>query len=244
MNPPDDAAAIVDALRLTIADFDRRPTVQVRGKGGRSYAFFPTSVTDNIPPLSPALSDAICLLARLHIASHATATLGVGEEDRGAMIIADILHQYRLPRTLARWTPSGGLGEIAVGLANEYIEEGTANIYLNGVRPHDRVLLVDDLISTGGTLLALIDAVRRAGAQIDEVFTIGEKTENGGRRLIHDATGVRVKTLIASDLETVDGGLRSRVTHVNLGRIATTTFAAVAAHFPPGFCRMGFGDFA
>lgn len=237
-----DAASIVAALKLVIADFDRRPTMEVTGKGGKRFAFFPTALTDNIPPLTHALSQAVCLLARLHIEHHADATLGVGEEDRGAMIVADILGQYRLPRTLARWSPSGVPGEIAVGLANEYIEEGSTQVYLNGVRPGDRVLIVDDLISTGGTLCALVDAVRLAGGEILEVFTVGEKTENQGRAYLQQHCGLAVKTLIASTMARVDGALVSSVTHVNLGHIDAATLKAVAQHFPEGFCRAGSGQ--
>ncbi|QIL83611.1 hypothetical protein G7047_00345 [Diaphorobacter sp. HDW4A] len=158
------------------------------------------------------------------------------------MIIADILRQYRLPRTLARWTPSGGPGEIIVPLTNEYLAEGSTHIYLNGVRHGDRVLLVDDLISTGGTMLALVHAIREAGADVVDVFTIGEKTENGGRAAIAAACGVQVKTLLASDMREQAGELRSRVLHVNLGRIAPDVLTEVAAHFMPGFCRAGSGD--
>ena len=141
---------IISALKLIKADFDGRPTHPVVGKGGRVFEFFPTSITDNIPPLHPDLSRAICLLSELHLDHVHTATLGVGEEDRGAMIISDILLHYNLPRTLARWTPTGAPGEIQVPLANEYIQEGNTRVFLNGVRPHDRVVIVDDLISTGG----------------------------------------------------------------------------------------------
>ena len=239
---PNAAADIVAALKLVIADFDRRPTMEVTGKGGKRFAFFPTALTDNIPPLTHELAQAVCLLARLHIEHHAQATLGVGEEDRGAMIVADILAQYRLPRTLARWSPSGVPGEIAVGLANEYIEEGSTQVYLNGVRRGDKVLIVDDLISTGGTLCALIEAVRLAGGEILEVFTVGEKTENDGRRYLRERSGLAVKTLIASTMEQIGEVVHSRVTHVNLGRIDAGLLAQVAQHFPPGFCRAGFGD--
>jgi adenine phosphoribosyltransferase len=62
--PPD---AIIAALRLVQADFDGRPTHQVLGQGGRVFEFFPTALTDNIPPLHPDLSRAICLLSRLHL---------------------------------------------------------------------------------------------------------------------------------------------------------------------------------
>lgn len=240
-NMPGAAADIVAALKLVIADFDLRPTMIVTGKGGKSFAFFPTALTDNIPPLTHELAQAVCLLARLHIEHHEQATLGVGEEDRGAMIVADILGQYRLPRTLARWSPSGVPGEVAVGLANEYIEEGSTQVYLNGVRPGDRVLIVDDLISTGGTLCALIEAVRLAGGEILEIFTVGEKTENDGRRYLRERSGLSVKTLIASTMEQIGEVLYSRVTHVNLGRIDAALLVEVAQHFPAGFCRAGSG---
>jgi hypothetical protein len=47
------AKEIVAALRVVIADFHNRPTYPVRGKSGKTFAFFPTSITDNIPPLQP-----------------------------------------------------------------------------------------------------------------------------------------------------------------------------------------------
>ncbi len=53
---------VLDALTLVIADFADRFTHPVIGKGGKTFAFYPTSITDNIPPLRPELSLAICLL--------------------------------------------------------------------------------------------------------------------------------------------------------------------------------------
>jgi len=240
---PSDSEAIVEAIRLVVADFDDRPTNTVSGRGGRTFSFFPTAVTDNIPPLSHALSEAICLLSRLHIEQAASATLGVGEEDRGAMITADILRQYRLPRTLARWSPSGAPGEVAVDIANEYLADGTTQLYLNGVRPGDKILLIDDLISTGGTLVALARAISLAGGEVIEIFTIGEKTENNGRAFVSGEVGLSIKTLIATELIDRGGGPRSRVRHVNLGCIDQSCFEMVARHFPPGFCRLGSGTY-
>ncbi len=141
-------AQLIAAIRLLVADFDGRATTRVI-TGGRAFEFFPTAITDNIPPLEPRLSHAVCLLSRFHLEHVVEATLGVGEEDRGAMIISDLLLSHNLPRTLARWTPTGAPGEIRVPLANEYVPEGSVDIYLNGVTASDRIILVDDLISTG-----------------------------------------------------------------------------------------------
>ena len=235
------AETIIAALRLIESDFDGRPTHQVLGKGGRVFEFFPTSITDNIPPLHPDVSRAICLLSRFHLESPHKATLGVGEEDRGAMIISDLLLNLNLPRTLARWTPTGAPGEVQVPLANEYIQEGDTRIFLNGVRPHDRVLMVDDLISTGGTLVALIEAVRVTGASILEVFTIGEKIENNGRAFLREKTGIEVKTMLATSLEEREGRCYSKLVRFHLGKLPQELFDEVAAAFPRDFCVPGSG---
>jgi adenine phosphoribosyltransferase len=213
----------------------------VLGKGGRVFEFFPTSITDNIPPLHPDVSRAICLLSQFHLEHRHEATLGVGEEDRGAMIISDILLDHNLPRTLARWTPTGAPGEVQVPLSNEYIQEGDTRIFLNGVRAHDRVIIVDDLISTGGTLVALIEAVRATGATILEILTIGEKTENGGREFLLRKTGLQIKTMLATSLEHHDGRCYSKLVRFHLGRLPMRIFREVAAAFPVGFCQLGSG---
>jgi adenine phosphoribosyltransferase len=218
------AESIVSALRLVQSDFDGRPTHQVMGKGGRVFEFFPTSVTDNIPPLHPNVSRAICLLSQLHLEHQHEATLGVGEEDRGAMIISDILLSHNLPRTLARWTPTGAPGEVQVPLSNEYIQEGDTRIFLNGLRGTDRVIIVDDLISTGG-----------------EILTIGEKSENGGRRFLKEKTGLDIKTMLATSLEEREGRCYSKLVRFHLGKLPPQLFREVAAAFPPGFCLPGSG---
>jgi adenine phosphoribosyltransferase len=236
------AREVAAALHLMIADFDGRPTSRVTGIGGRSFEFFPTAITDNIPPLHPDLSRAVCRMSHFHLEHVARATLGVGEEDRGAMIISDLLFHHELPRTLARWTPTGTPGEIQVPLANEYIPEGRVDIFLNGVRAGDRVILVDDLVSTGGTLVALIEAVRRAGAEILEVLTVAEKTENRGRENLLRRTGLRVKTMLATTLVETPHGIRSKVVRAHLGHMPDELAREVAALFPDGFCVMGCGE--
>ena len=235
-------AQLVRAVKFLVADFDGRQTSRVTGTGGRPFEFFPTAITDNIPPLHPELSRAVCLLSRYHLKEVAAATVGVGEEDRGAMIISDLLLFHGLPRTLARWTPTGAPGEIRVPLANEYVQEGSVNIYLNGVTPSDRVILIDDLISTGGTLVALVKAIREAGAQILEILTIGEKEENHGRRHLLEETGVPLKTMLVTTLTPSEIGFRSRVVQVHLGDMPAALAEQVSEHFPSGFCRLGSGD--
>ncbi len=57
----------------------------------------------------------------------------------------------------------------------------------------ERVLVVDDVITTGGSLLKAVDAIAAAGAEIVEALAIVDR-EEGGREAI-EARGLRVHAL-------------------------------------------------
>ncbi len=64
-----------------------------------------------------------------------------------------------------------------VPLQSEYIE---GHLYVNGIQPGDRVIVIDDTISTGGTLVALLSAVQDLGAVVHDVVALVEKVDNHG----------------------------------------------------------------
>jgi len=59
--------------------------------------------------------------------------------------------------------------------------EATLEMHLNAVRPGDRVLIVDDVIATGGTLRATASVLRRAGADVVGVAALLELVALRGR---------------------------------------------------------------
>lgn len=78
------------------------------------------------------------------------------------------------------------------------LEYGTdrVEIHRDAVSAGQRVLLVDDLIATGGTAVAGLTLLRKLGAQVLEACFIIELPELGGRRRLQDA-GCPVHTLIS-----------------------------------------------
>lgn len=86
-------------------------------------------------------------------------------------------------------------GEIAVHQATGYSK---GELYLNGINKGDRVLIVDDVISTGGTLVAVIKALEMAGAEIKDIVVIIERGD--GKKIIR-AAGYDVKTLVKIDVD-------------------------------------------
>ncbi|MBO2832838.1 hypothetical protein [Pseudomonas aeruginosa] len=87
----------------------------------------------------------------------------VGEEDKGGGLLAAVSLLSSLPYGIARWYPLGLEGQVRVDFDCEYTG---GSLYLNGVEPGDNAYVVDDLISTGGTLVGLVAAIRRAGASV------------------------------------------------------------------------------
>ena len=84
-------------------------------------------------------------------------------------------------------------------MAEDYaLEYGTATIevHADACRPGDRVLIVDDLIATGGTLLAASRLFRRQQANVVGVIAVIDLPELGGSRRLQES-GLVVKTLCA-----------------------------------------------
>jgi adenine phosphoribosyltransferase len=66
-------------------------------------------------------------------------------------------------------------------------------MYINDVESGDRVLVLDDVLSTGGTMKAILDALTdEVGAEVVDVVAVIKKA--GENEL--DATDYDVKTLI------------------------------------------------
>jgi len=82
----------------------------------------------------------------------------------------------------------------------------THTLYLNGVKSGEKVLFIDDVLSTGGTLRAVAEAVRLAGAKLCDVLVVIEKGQN--REKLESELGVGIKSLV--QVEVKDGKVVAR----------------------------------
>ncbi|HEY1915179.1 MAG TPA: pyridoxal-phosphate dependent enzyme [Streptosporangiaceae bacterium] len=173
---------------------------------------FRTSVnelTDQRPALRPeVLAEAVTRLVSM--GTFTTATKLVTEEDKGGILAGPVCLAAGLPLAVARWYPydlpdEGGRPAAEVELTSEYF---SGHLYLNGVVPGDRVVIIDDTVSTGGTLMALIEAVRQAGAEVLEVLVVTEKPANGGVAAVRERCGVPVKAVLQVGVDAASGLVR------------------------------------
>ena len=133
----------------------------------------------DITPLladGPAFRAAVDVLAGAYVAVDVV----VGIESRGFILGAPVAYALgvgmipvrklgRLPRKTER--------------ADYALEYGTnsVEIHSDALEPGKRVLIVDDVLATGGTAAATVDLVRRLGGEVAGVAVLIELVDLGGR---------------------------------------------------------------
>ena len=120
-----------------------------------------------------------------------------GIEARGFILGGAIAHQLSVG-----FVPVRKQGKLPFEtLSQSYeLEYGTdaVEIHVDAVEAGERILLVDDLIATGGTAIAAIQLLERAGAQIDLCSFVVDLPDLGGADKLR-ALGHQVSTLIDFD---------------------------------------------
>ena len=109
-----------------------------------------------------------------------------GLEARGFILGGAVAHQLSTGFVPIRKKGKLPFETIGEDYALEYGQD-RVEIHTDAIRPGDNVLLVDDLIATGGTALAGIRLMERAGAKIIGCSFVIDLPELGGSTLLQDA---------------------------------------------------------
>ncbi|GGE51628.1 adenine phosphoribosyltransferase [Actibacterium pelagium] len=121
----------------------------------------------------------------------------VGLEARGFILGGAIAHQLTVG-----FVPVRKKGKLpGTTISEEYqLEYGEAvvEIHDDAIQPGERILIVDDLLATGGTAEAGIKLVERLGGEIVGCAFVVDLPELGGRKHI-EALGMDVHALCAFD---------------------------------------------
>lgn len=160
------------------------------------YDYFVHPVTDGIPFMEPGLLgeviDHICSICDFDC------DLIVGAEAMAIPLMAPLSLRTGIPYNIIRKRRYGLPGEVSVKQVTGYSK---LDLYINGISNGDRVVIVDDVISTGGTLRALVTALRGIGAEIEDIIVVVEKTDR--KKALEEELDVGIKTLVR--IEVRDG---------------------------------------
>jgi adenine phosphoribosyltransferase len=157
------------------------------------YNYFIHPITDGVPQVRPDLirevASHIIRIADLDVDKIVTV------EAMGIPIGIALSMASDIPLVIIRKRKYGLPGEIEVSQVTGYSK---SQLFLNGIEKGDRVIVVDDVVSTGGTLLATLQSLEVAGAQVKDVVVV-IKRGDGVLRLREK--GYNVKTMVELEVD-------------------------------------------
>ncbi|WP_227377503.1 hypoxanthine/guanine phosphoribosyltransferase [Haladaptatus halobius] len=176
----------METLRRTLED------APVITRGG--YEYFVHPVTDGIPlveaDLLREIVDGILELTTIDTVDKIVAPESMGIHHATALTLAT-----GVPFSVIRKRPYYFEDEVTVEQRTAYSEQ---ELYINNISAGDRVLVLDDVCSTGGTLTAICSGLLDIGAEIvDAIVVIRRRTDSRCN------VPVEVKSLV--DVEITEG---------------------------------------
>ena len=118
-----------------------------------------------------------------------------GIEARGFILGGAVAHQLSVGFIPLRKKGKLPFKTLAVEYALEYGSD-SMEMHQDACAAAEKVMLIDDLIATGGTALAAIQLLREAGAEVVAAGFVIDLPELGGAERLRQA-GVPVSTLVA-----------------------------------------------
>jgi adenine phosphoribosyltransferase len=162
------------------------------------YPYFIHPISDGIPRMDAEVLRATRDLI-VSMVDWSQIDLIVSVEAMGLPLLASVGEATGKPTVVIRKRSYGMEGEVRVDVSTGY---SSSTAYINDISPGERILIVDDVISTGGTLEPILESLEGMGAVLQDVVVAIEKG-NGRERLSAERPEWPIRTLARIDI--VDG---------------------------------------
>ena len=186
MTPSDPLSVLQDSLRGS----------PIIWKG--EYPYFIHPISDGIPRMDADVLRATRDLI-VEMVDWSKVDLVVSVEAMGLPLLAAVGDATGKPTVVIRKRQYGMEGEVRVDVATGYSQSTT---YINDIKPGERILIVDDVISTGGTLEPILETLEKMGVILQDIVIAIEKGE-GRERLARERPDWPIRTLARIDI--IDG---------------------------------------
>jgi adenine phosphoribosyltransferase len=159
------------------------------------YHYFVHPLTDGIPCIEPKLLDEVT--DKMMEIGDFDCDYIMAPEAMGIPLAAPLSLKTGVPFSVIRKRKYGLPGETNIA---QYTGYSKSDMYINGIKKGDRVVIVDDVLSTGGTMRAVIHALKNViGCEIVDVIVVFEKTEKKAE--MEAEFGVKIKSLLRVKVE-------------------------------------------
>ena len=186
---------MTDAMKELRASLQAAPVIW---KG--DYPYFIHPITDGVPRMDPEVLNAITTLV-VDLVDWNKIDIILGIEAMGLPLTAPLSMATGLPLIIARKRSYGLAGEVKIDQSTGYSKGA---MYLNDINQGERIAIIDDVLSTGGTLEAVIEGIRRAGAEVSHIIAVVEKGDGLERlRSLYPDISIQSLVRLRMDGETI-----------------------------------------
>ncbi|UCH90256.1 MAG: adenine phosphoribosyltransferase [Thermoplasmata archaeon] len=161
------------------------------------YNYFIHPITDGVLEMPPEVLEEVTE-AIMQTSSFEGCNKLVTAEAMGIPLGIAVSLKSGLPLNIIRKKSYGLEGEHKIKQITGYSK---SDMYINALEAGDRIILIDDVLSTGGTLKCILETLRDMDVEVLEVIIAIEKTDR--KKELERELGIEIKTLVK--VEVVEG---------------------------------------
>ncbi len=162
----------------------------------KDYWYVIHPITDGVPKINPDLLSEIVDEMYNRITKCGEIDKIVTIEAMGIPLATALSQKMNLPFNIIRKRSYGLPGEINVEQVTGYSK---SELFINGLNKGDQIVIVDDVLSTGGTLKAVVSQLKKMGVNIKGVFIAVNKGDT--IKTIMEEFKVNIDSLVTIEVE-------------------------------------------
>ncbi len=160
------------------------------------YDYFVNPISDGVPAMNPELLNELTGSIIKHVNLDVDKIVAI--EAMGIHLATALSLKTNIPFVVIRKRQYNLEGEHEIFQKTGY---GSSNLYINDLKAGEKIILIDDVVSTGGTLISTLNALKDLKIDIKTAIAVIEKGK--GKPLVEKETGVPIVTIVKLDV--VDG---------------------------------------
>lgn len=168
-----------------------------------NYFYVIHPITDGIPEIKPDLLNEVVTEIEDRIKKVGNFNKIVTMEAMGIPIAACLSIKTNIPFNIIRKRCYGIPGEICVEQITGYSK---TKLYVNGLKKDDNIIIVDDVLSTGGTLRSVLAVFNDMGVKVKGIFIAVNKGDALDK--ISKEFQVHIESLI--DIDIIGGMVKTK----------------------------------
>ncbi|MDL2246225.1 purine phosphoribosyltransferase family protein [Methanobrevibacter sp. OttesenSCG-928-K11] len=160
------------------------------------YNYFVNPISDGVPAMEPKILNELTEVLEEKINSDVDKIVAI--EAMGIHLATALSLKLNIPFVVIRKRQYGLEGEKIIHQQTGY---GESDLYINDLKKGEKIILIDDVVSTGGTLISSLNALKEMEVDIVSAIAVIEKGD--GKNIVEKETGVPILTIVKIDV--VDG---------------------------------------